>query len=202
VSSLRAIGFWFNEAAPGPYPRPQDLVGRWPAARRRAVIAYLEAGATFEAYPAWSFCRFGCGIAGRAMGRRDLTDGVWVWPEGLAHYVEAHGVSLPDAFVAAVGRGVIRPAPADARIDDRPWLAWGRAQGACLDLRGWELPGAAARSRIAAAMQPLGVRGEAVVARPGQVVIRRGARLWKVTVRPRVKIEALSGWDRWPRYRA
>jgi hypothetical protein len=33
------------------------------------------------------------------MGSRDLTDGVWVWPEGLAHYVEEHDVMLPDAFL-------------------------------------------------------------------------------------------------------
>jgi hypothetical protein len=28
------------------------------------------------------------------MGSFDLTDGLWLWPEGLAHYVEAHGLPL------------------------------------------------------------------------------------------------------------
>jgi hypothetical protein len=42
---------------------------------------------------------------GYPTGRLDLSDGVWLWPEGLAHYVEAHGVRLPDEFVAyAVAR--------------------------------------------------------------------------------------------------
>jgi hypothetical protein len=36
------------------------------------------------------------------MGGRDLTDGVWMWPEGLAHYVERHAVRLPDEFVATM----------------------------------------------------------------------------------------------------
>lgn len=36
------------------------------------------------------------------MGHRDLTDGVYVWPEGLAHYVKAHAVRLPDDFLAHV----------------------------------------------------------------------------------------------------
>ncbi len=33
------------------------------------------------------------------MGCSDLSDGVWMWPRGLAHYVEKHNVKLPDAFV-------------------------------------------------------------------------------------------------------
>ncbi|HEY1188039.1 MAG TPA: hypothetical protein VGE74_10300 [Gemmata sp.] len=36
------------------------------------------------------------------MGGRDLTDGVWMWPEGLAHYVECHAVRLPDEFVSTM----------------------------------------------------------------------------------------------------
>ena len=34
------------------------------------------------------------------MGCTELTDGVWVWPVGLAHYVEHHDVRLPDEFAA------------------------------------------------------------------------------------------------------
>ena len=45
-----------------------------------------------------SFCRFACGET--AMGAEDLTDGTYVWPSGLVHYVEQHAVGLPEAFVA------------------------------------------------------------------------------------------------------
>ena len=34
------------------------------------------------------------------MGCATLTDGKYVWPEGLAHYVSAHAVRLPEDFVA------------------------------------------------------------------------------------------------------
>jgi hypothetical protein len=34
------------------------------------------------------------------MGDSDLTDGIWIWPEGLVHYVETHGLALPEEFVA------------------------------------------------------------------------------------------------------
>ena len=33
------------------------------------------------------------------MGRGELTDGVYMWPEGLAHYLEKHNVRLPQEFV-------------------------------------------------------------------------------------------------------
>lgn len=36
------------------------------------------------------------------MGRGELTDGVYMWPEGLAHYLEKHNVRLPQEFVEHV----------------------------------------------------------------------------------------------------
>jgi len=44
-----------------------------------------------------STCRFLC--ENKSVGNKELTDGVWVWPEGLAHYVEVHDVLLPSEFV-------------------------------------------------------------------------------------------------------
>jgi predicted component of type VI protein secretion system len=35
----------------------------------------------------------------RLLGSADLTDGDWLWPEGLAHYIDSHSVCLPDEFV-------------------------------------------------------------------------------------------------------
>ena len=29
----------------------------------------------------------------------EFTDGVYIWPEGLAHYLDAHAVRLPQQFV-------------------------------------------------------------------------------------------------------
>lgn len=55
------------------------------AARKRAARLSEEANMT------------GNPIAGA--GRSHLTDGVYVWPEGLAHYVELHNVHLPQEFV-------------------------------------------------------------------------------------------------------
>jgi hypothetical protein len=35
-------------------------------------------------------------------GNLDLTDGSYLWPQGLAHYVRDHHVRLPAEFVAHV----------------------------------------------------------------------------------------------------
>ena len=43
-----------------------------------------------------------CRICGAQNGSLELTDGVFLWPEGLAHYVTAHAVRLPAAFVEHV----------------------------------------------------------------------------------------------------
>lgn len=133
---LEAIGYWFNERAPSAYPRPQRLVGAWEPDERAAVLAYLRAGDELEDYRGRSYCRFDCGE--RQMGHRDLTDGRFAWPEGLAHYVEVHAVRLPDPFVAHVVGGPGKRAVRVRRIDDGPWIAWGRAQGAMVaGLDGW-----------------------------------------------------------------
>ncbi|MBK9073224.1 MAG: hypothetical protein IPL79_19825 [Myxococcales bacterium] len=137
---LQAIGYWYDERAPSAYPRPQLLVGKWAARDRRAVLAYLRAGAVFETYRAHSHCRFNCGTPMRDMGRRDLADARYVWPEGLAHYVEAHGVLLPPTFVrhvlAAVAAKSLPPSTLwhrrarEGLVDDAAWIAWGMRQGA------------------------------------------------------------------------
>lgn len=55
----------------------------------------LRNGQLRNVYKGSSLCRF-CGCVN---GSADLTDGAWVWPEGYAHYLLAHGVVPPQAFV-------------------------------------------------------------------------------------------------------
>jgi len=77
-----------------------------------------------------SHCRFDeCSVPDQQMGSRDLTDGTWVWPEGLAHYVEAHEVSLPEAFVEhsvrQAGSGLPeRSVDPSRELDGSAWLEW------------------------------------------------------------------------------
>lgn len=100
ASDLIAIGYWESSENPE-FIHPRRLVGEYSSPETRdALVAYLESGVEFASSLGYSYCRFRCGVSESKMGCRDLTDGLWVWPEGLSHYVSAHSVLLPDVFVA------------------------------------------------------------------------------------------------------
>lgn len=202
---LEVLGWWFNELAPTDLPRPQMLVAPWDAGHRAAVVAYLRCGAVLLAFPEPSFCRFACGET--AMGRADLSDGVFVWPEGLAHYVARHDVQLPERFVAhalaAAGPAptTALPQPTFGLYDAEPWRRWARQRRACPDLAGWEIPLGAVRERIAAELGP--VPHEAILLCRGstrEVVLAVGGGALEVR-----QLAAgghaphrLAGWHDWP----
>ncbi|MCC2333872.1 hypothetical protein [Cellulomonas wangsupingiae] len=88
---LRLIGYWRNDEHPE-YPDPRELVDEsWDADDRYAVGAYFRSGTYLRGCMGMSPCRF----CGKHNGASEFTDGVLVWPEGLTHYVEDHGVRLP-----------------------------------------------------------------------------------------------------------
>ena len=83
----------------------------------------------------YSWCRFRCGIPDRELGCSEMTDGVWIWPDGLAHYVEVHGVPLPEEVIETMRANswvppVELPASADRRweTDSSFWEEWGRSR--------------------------------------------------------------------------
>ena len=111
---LQPVGYWRDskDEKTETLPEPHGLVDRyWDPAERKRVIKYLRAGRESVAYKGSSSCRFNCGASNRQMGYRDLTDGEFVWPEGFAHYVEAHAVKPPAEFLVHIRRKLAeRPA--------------------------------------------------------------------------------------------
>ncbi|WP_438027423.1 hypothetical protein [Sorangium sp. So ce233] len=94
---LRRIGYWRSTAEPL-WPDPAWFVDEnWASSERTRVLAYLRDGVILWVAGGHSWCRFRCGT--HACGSAELSDGRFLWPEGLAHYVEGHGVRLPDEFV-------------------------------------------------------------------------------------------------------
>jgi hypothetical protein len=205
MQRLEVLGWWFSPFAPSTLPRPQALVGGLEAAARSAVVGYLRAGKTLVTFPEASFCRFDCGEA--AMGTKDRTDGRYVWPEGLAHYVERHEVRLPEAFVAHVlARGgelapFKMPKAVFGLYDRGPWLAWAKAQGACPDLDGFEVPDDEVKERIAADLGTVGYQ-EILLCRGStrEVVLDVGGgalELRQVREGGRAP-QRFGGWHEWP----
>jgi hypothetical protein len=141
---LKAVGYWRPNRdwddlwAASELPDPRWLVHwGWRLRERRKILAYLGSGHRHAAYKGYSYCRFWLCWAGRpAMGDSDLTDGEWVWPEGLAHYVRWHWVRLPDEFVATMrangwrvpGGTKPRPRGGGASYDESFWVAWARRE--------------------------------------------------------------------------
>jgi len=131
--SLNLLGYW-KARLDDDYPCPQELEAELPQGFRAQVLSYLEEppGAFELPEKQWgvSWCRYGCE---QANGSGELSDGVWVWPEGLAHYVRHHNLGLlPDEFLCRVARHVADPTREIARavdpglIDETAWISWGR----------------------------------------------------------------------------
>ena len=121
---MNLIGYWMETLNDTDLPLPHELIGEMPELARQAVCRYLSGGRLFESYRGLSWCRFYCGVNDREMGFREFTDGEWVWPEGLVHYVRSHNVVLPDEFITTA---TARLAP--VKFDNgRPsldfWLDW------------------------------------------------------------------------------
>lgn len=97
-AELILIGYWRSEGTTE-WPDPVDFVdSTWDADERDLVVDHLSRGFVVRAYMGYSPCRI-CGINNGAL---ELSDGVYVWPDGLGHYVAEHAVRLPEPFVAHV----------------------------------------------------------------------------------------------------
>lgn len=97
-SELILIGYWRGESAEG-WPDPADFVDvEWDEDDREQVADHLSRGFVVRACMGYSPCRL-CDLDN---GNLELSDGVYVWPEGLAHYVTTHGVRPPELFVEHV----------------------------------------------------------------------------------------------------
>lgn len=109
--AVRLVGFWRSDARPD-LPDPAALVDpEWSGWERDELVYYLSGGSCGRAYMGYSICR----ICGERNGSGELTDGTYLWPEGLRHYVAEHNVRLPAEFVAHAleRRKVIDEGPRD-----------------------------------------------------------------------------------------
>lgn len=91
---IRLVGYW---GPGGDLPMPIEGSCQLSSEHRSRLVAYLRSPShPSEGYMGTSVCR----CCGTRNGAREVSDGRWVWPDGLAHYVETHHVALPDEFVA------------------------------------------------------------------------------------------------------
>ena len=93
--TLTLLGYWSTGAA-SEWPDPEDFVDHeWDADERELIVEFLRRGFVARTYMGYSPCR----ICGAANGALELSDGVYVWPDGFAHYVSDHDVKPPQEFI-------------------------------------------------------------------------------------------------------
>lgn len=96
--TLIAIGLWHSDDEPD-MPDPAWFVDEhWDEQEKQAVLQHLQNGYAIPyAYAGKSWCRFACGE--KEMGNEDITDGRYLWPSGLPHYIIKHNLRLPQTVV-------------------------------------------------------------------------------------------------------
>ncbi len=122
--SLDLIGYWNDEGNNFPdYPNPKDLVSRkfWIDIEnsmylsKAGFVSYLKSGIPCNYYRGDSKCRL-CVAVGSIMRQ----DTVFIWPDGLAHYVDTHDVILPLRFIT----NVVEVHKTDLDFDTSFWVNW------------------------------------------------------------------------------
>jgi hypothetical protein len=118
-TQFKYIGFWATNEDPQLCSYAQKLIvlpwpGHfvdpcWDRKERDLVIDYLKKAPDVEHWRGNSWCRFKC--VKYLEGYTDKGDGVFVWPEGFAHYVEKHNVRPPEEFVKHVLEQLKRQTP-------------------------------------------------------------------------------------------
>ncbi len=102
IDALKRVGFWWSDDRPQ-LPHPRDLVDPvWRASEGERVLGYLEEAYCLPYfYLGYSWCRLGCPTTA-GLGSEDHTDGTYLFPEGLSHYVRMHAVRPPSEFLEHV----------------------------------------------------------------------------------------------------
>ena len=131
MKPLKVIGFWqdgFLARNPNPciLPIENTIDPR--------VVDYIKSGHEYSLSPGFSYCRFKCGISDYGMGNRELFDGTYIWPDGLAHYLEEHKIQLPQYFLDHIAFNQFKVPHVEVAdfhfsnvvLQEDEWLEWGK----------------------------------------------------------------------------
>ncbi len=128
---MEEVGFWrrFEDISVDPAdsrPWPSVDVSAGYEINKSNIIEFLIRGAVESYELGYSTCRL-CGSNSVEMGCITQTDGIFVWPEGLLHYVQNHNVQLPSKFLAHIEKSLpsLLKTPSFDRCDpSSPLLIW------------------------------------------------------------------------------
>ena len=114
---LIPVGYWHSDREPElPMPDSNEFVEH-----EEEIVQYLKNGREINAYRGSSPCRL---CDKRNNGSREQSDGTYIWPNGLAHYVEDHNIRLPDKFVEYLRMINFKHKKIDFEIESMFWEKW------------------------------------------------------------------------------
>lgn len=127
---VRLLGYF--PCSPALIHPSELIVPGWLGKERALIVGYLRRGVRVNlGNLGYDYCLFADGPSGAEMGRCEMIDGAWYWPEGLHHYVDRYHVRLPDEFVEHVrANNYVVPdlgPPGVFDVDGDWWISWCRA---------------------------------------------------------------------------
>jgi hypothetical protein len=121
--SLILIGYWRQEREYSNFPHPNDLIDIefWKnnSKYEKYVVSYLIHGKPCNFFRGFSQCR----ICEKILGTFERTDGCYIWPDQLEHYVAEHKVMLPKQFIYHIMNE--NPWPTFEK-EDSFWIKWSK----------------------------------------------------------------------------
>jgi hypothetical protein len=114
-------GFWAEEAdLLGREFDPDDHIDQAQPEDKDRLVGYLSSAPVVVEMPT---SPVNCELCDEALSASIYrSDGDWLWPEALAHWVLIHDFVLPDRLIAHIrGRGYRAPEEIDPDIYSLPW---------------------------------------------------------------------------------
>lgn len=116
------FGFWQVDAGNDAHLPPLEawIAPAWQPEDREGLLSYIENASLVVAS---SDLKSPCLICGAPQNSSDFrSDGDWLWPTDLAHYVSQHQIRIPDSMIQHIRqKAYIPPSHVNAAIDKLPW---------------------------------------------------------------------------------
>ncbi|SHK29522.1 hypothetical protein SAMN02745181_3590 [Rubritalea squalenifaciens DSM 18772] len=96
---LKGLGYWSGYGAPAGYINPKYLRGEYTQNEKEQIAKYLLKGNKVNFQLGYAINRINPAQGGAFMGCAEITDGTYIWPEGLWIYVYYYDVRLPAYFL-------------------------------------------------------------------------------------------------------
>lgn len=76
-----------------------ELIGKTTYPDKDRLLVYLLEAGKYTTLPSKRICE----ICGKDAGSTNYyTDGYWIWPEWISHYLNDHHIKLPDKFIGNI----------------------------------------------------------------------------------------------------